>query len=260
MDIEDEVRQKVFSRKMAHQTHNIHWDALTSCLKIYSPEKPTMEQPINLYLRFEDDQDKKISHFVASFVNSIQEHTACERKKYPETFDIPEEDDLILGVDITHKITPLVHKWRESYNWALASKRYHKKPQPPPRKLCTHDKEGFECGCVIPLQERKASAFLRRHYSNDCYEFYETNTGAFYNIEVVKTLILYEEMEPVLRIGAHPEVDYESWQTQRQCYCMVSSQFPLENSKDTTRLTLLGRKVMPVGILSMKQRLTPISH
>lgn len=237
---------------MAHQKHNIYWVALTSCLKVHAPDVPTKERPINLYFRFKDSQDKKISHFVTSFVNNIKKHTACERRKYPDTFDIPDKDDLILGDDTTQKITPLVHKWRETYEWDLASKP-RKKETPPLRKLCNHDNgEGFECGCVIPLRERKASAFLRQHYSNDCYQFFATNTEAFYNIEVVKTLLLYGEMEPILRVCVHPDVDYANWESQCQCYCMVRAVLFRELG-DMLRLMANGRTTMPAGIPSMKQ-------
>ncbi|PCG93600.1 Hypothetical protein PENO1_040590 [Penicillium occitanis (nom. inval.)] len=193
---------------MAHQTHNIRWDALTSCLKVYSPDVPIKEKPINLYLRFDNDQDKNISQFVTSFVDNIKEHTACERKKHPATFDIPNKNDLILGDAVTKKITPLVHRWRQSHGWDLSTKSHDKKKPLPSLlpKLCTHgdDKaaaaeEGFGCRCVLPLHERKASAFLRQYCPNDCREFYDKNGAAFYNIEVVKTLILYGEMEPILR-------------------------------------------------------------
>lgn len=212
---------------MAHQTHNIPWDALTSCLKVLAPDVPTKERPINLYFRFEDNQDRKVSHFVTSLVNNIKEHTACERRKYSATFDIPDEDDFVLGDETTLKITPVVHKWRQTYDWDLAAKPRNKKAPsiktPCNRKLCTHDNRGFECGCVIPLQERKASAFLRQHNSNDCYEFFQKNTESFYNIEVVKTLLLYGAMEPILRVCAHPDVGFAKWESQCQCYCMVST-------------------------------------
>ena len=160
---------------------------------------------------------------MTSFLNNIKEHTACERRKYPATFEIPKEDDLILGDDTTQKITPLVHKWRQAYTWDLASESDNKKT-PSLRKLCTHDnEEGFGCGCVIPLREMKAAAFLRQHYPNDCYQFFKKNTEAFYNIEVVKTLLLYGEMEPILRVCAHPNADIGDWENQCECYCMVSA-------------------------------------
>lgn len=223
---------------MAHQTHNIRWDALTSCLRVYSPDVPIKERPVNLYFRFEDNQDENISRFVTSFVNNIKEHTACERKKYPAAFDIPDKNDLILGDNITKKITPLVHKWRQTYNWDLVAKppRDKTKPTTPSlRKLCAHDdndkEESFECGCVIPFQERKASAFLRQYQRNDCREFWDKNTRSFYNIEVVKTLILYGEMEPILRVCGHPDVDFAKWESQCQCFCMVSTLHLFENLK-----------------------------
>ncbi|KAE8550498.1 hypothetical protein EYB25_006725 [Talaromyces marneffei] len=202
---------------MAHQAPDIHWEELTSCLKIHSPKAPTKENPTNLYFRFDDNQDKNISHFVTSLVNNIKEHTASERRKYPEKFDIPDEDDLILDDAVTQKIAPLVYKWRKAYEKDLEQIPGAKKSSL--RKLCTHD-DGFKCGCAIPFQERKADAFLRQYALNGCWEFYECNSKAFYNIEVVKTLILYGEMDPILRVCAHPYVDFKSWESQYQCYCM----------------------------------------
>jgi hypothetical protein len=121
---------------MAHQTHNIHWDALTSCLKVYTPDVPIKERVVNLYFRFEDNQEEGIRRFVTSFVNNIKEYTACERRKYPATFDIPDNGGLILGDKITQKITPLVHKWWQIYGWDLATKSHDKnKPKPSLRKL-----------------------------------------------------------------------------------------------------------------------------
>ncbi|KUL87933.1 hypothetical protein ZTR_03849 [Talaromyces verruculosus] len=237
---------------MAHQTHNIHWDALTSCLKVYSPDVPIREKPINLYFRFNNDQDQNISRFVTSFVDNIKEHTACERKKYPATFDIPDQNDLILGDAITKKITPLVHKWRQSHDWDLATKPHDKKKPLPSllRKLCTHDDdkaaaaaaEGFGCRCVLPLHERKASAFLRQYYRNDCNEFYDKNGAAFYNIEVVKTLILYGEMEPILRgCDLGWDIIYETalntYLTLNILYCFPALWDSASSSKPSNRRT-----------------------
>ncbi|KAH8696549.1 hypothetical protein BGW36DRAFT_321877 [Talaromyces proteolyticus] len=206
---------------MAHQAHNIAWHALTSNLKFYSPKSPSKDKPTNLYFQFNPNQTDDIRHFAISFAKNIREHTACERKKYLARFDVPNEDDVLLTDATTQKISPLVYKWRHRYHWDLAVPSETKSlTSPSLRRLCTHN-DGFRCRCAIPFQERKVSSFLRQYTSNRCYEFFKLNTEAFYNIELVKTLLLYREMEPILRVCAHPNVDIEEWQSQAQCYCEV---------------------------------------
>lgn len=45
---------------------------------------------------------------------------------------------------------------------------------------------------------------------------------AFFNLEVVKTLLLYSEIDPILRVCAHPRVQLERWWTCGGCFCEVS--------------------------------------
>lgn len=192
-------------------------------MKAYSPARPTKEQPVNLYFRRDGDPDKVIRHFITSFVNNINEHTACERKKYPAVVDIPDPDEVILESATVRKISPLVYKWRQAYNWDLRFRsNTQSRTYPASKELCTHD-DGFACGCCIPLRERKASAFLRKRWPNDCYEFFKMNKESFFNQELVKTLLLYGKMEPILRISSHPDVDLISWKCLAQCYDTVST-------------------------------------
>ncbi|KAL4745343.1 hypothetical protein BDW72DRAFT_186807, partial [Aspergillus terricola var. indicus] len=81
------------------------------------------------------------------------------------------------------------------------------------------EEDGFEvgCSCPVPWKERKASAFLRQYMYNNCYNFYRANKGAFVNLELVKTLLLYGEMDPILRACSHPEVDYAQWEDVTEC-------------------------------------------
>lgn len=71
--------------------------------------------------------------------------------------------------------------------------------------------------------ETKTAAFLWKYQPNDCYEFYLKNEDAFFNVEIVKTLILHGEMDAVLRVCAHPENDLLCWWTQCRCECSVST-------------------------------------
>lgn len=208
---------------MAHQAHNITWNVLVSNMKVYLPKFPDKQTPNNLYFQSKPSQVNDIRHFATSFIDTIQEHTRCERKKYPAKINIPKDDDVLLDDATTLKISPLVYEWRQAYNWDLSTRKQEgeKSSTVPARRLCTHD-DGFNCRCAIPQQEKKAIAFLRRCYRNDCGRFYKDNRDAFYNIELVKTLLLYGKMEPILRICTHPDVDYEVWHEQAQCYDTVN--------------------------------------
>jgi hypothetical protein len=44
-------------------------------------------------------------------------------------------------------------------------------------------------------------------------------------MELVKTLIVYGEMEPLLRVCAHPDVAIDSWWHIDECGCGVSDTF-----------------------------------
>lgn len=91
-------------------------------------------------------------------------------------------------------------------------------------QLCDHKDESLasHCACVLPFLERKAAAFFRYTTQHGCYEFMDLNAMPFFNIEVVKTLILHGEMEPVLRACAHPESQLLEWERAGACDCVVS--------------------------------------
>ena len=90
-------------------------------------------------------------------------------------------------------------------------------------ELCSHQSSPyvFRCRCILPLHERRAGAFLREKYHSDCYEFFKLNSKQFFNVEVVKTLILAGELDPILRICARPDHDLEEWHNAGECMCVV---------------------------------------
>jgi hypothetical protein len=176
-----------------------------------------------LHPRFEPNQCKDLTEFVDVFVKKIEEHSALERLKYPETYAAPKPDDLIIDrddvvIEIAKRVNRLSILERTldptgEHNPAvmLAS----------PGGICQH-LEDVECLCDIPFKERKQPAFLRPYIPNHCYQFIETNGDAFYNLEIVKCLLQLGEMEPLLRVCAHPDVDLDSWWQVQECMCMVS--------------------------------------
>ena len=87
-------------------------------------------------------------------------------------------------------------------------------------KLCTHVHE-TECGCAIPYEERRARAFVRKRQYNDCYDFDDVNGAAYYNLDLVKLLLVYGEMDMVLRVCSLPGVDLKTWHRMGSCSCVV---------------------------------------
>ncbi|KJZ71845.1 hypothetical protein HIM_08773 [Hirsutella minnesotensis 3608] len=199
---------------MAHQAHNIPWNILTTNLKpILRPSHGQRDKECsNFYLRLEPGQAGQLRHFVAAFARNIDDHTRSERAKYEETYPVPSRTDILLTDAVVEKISPAVlwFRQRSSFHSSLS-----KVDPESPKSFCRHQDE---CSCAVPFRERRVEAFLRQHVQNNCYEFWNYNSHAFYNLEIVKLLLLYGEIEPILRICAHPDNDLLSWQSQTQCY------------------------------------------
>lgn len=204
---------------MAHQAHNIPWNVLASNLKwvtnsecqhmlVRCPDKfkATIKTNATLHPRLRPNQGGELSYFVHAFVKTIGEHSTCESAKYPAAYDPPDGQDVVLDDHVVKKISPTFQRLHLNFNW----------------KTCGH-KQNEECRCPIPDEWREASALLRMRLRNDsCYRFFEVNGAAFVNIELVKMLLLYGEMDPIFRLCAHPDVNLCSWWEVGQCPCEVS--------------------------------------
>lgn len=195
---------------MAHQAHNIPWRLLTSNL-VWKAPGPYNNFATNLYPRMKPNQAKDLTHFVNAFVKNLDEHSICERKKYPEHYDLPQPSDVILDDAIVRKIMPTVRRWRQAWGvsgWCPSGAcRFHTTWDRGTRTWLPPE----TCHCEpIPQEERLMSAFLRQPIENDYFEFH-VNNDAFFNLEIVKTLLLYGEMDTILRICAHPDVCLKEW-------------------------------------------------
>lgn len=199
---------------MAHQAHNIPWTVLASQLK-WRLSNRCNKDATNFHWRFRDDQDKQVNYFINAFARNVKDHADCERRKYSENDQgPPQRDDIVIDDDVAKRILPTVHRWRRS------NSRYRHVRETPERHLCTHEKGDKRCRCVLPLEERRMSSFLRKHRWNDCYQFFEINKESFLNLEIVKILLLHGEMNTILRVCSHPDVDLENWWEQAQCMCV----------------------------------------
>lgn len=201
--------------RMAHQAHNIPWTVLASTLKLKNSNR-CQHDAENFHLRREPDRGKKLSYFANAFVRNALDHARCEREKYPKEYDPPNINDIVVTDDISSTIEATVHRWRLHDD---VHNKFGPVQRPEQRTPCRHSKEDRTCRCALPLNERKMSAFLRKYESNTCYEFFKINKDAFFNLEVVKTLLLYGEMDTILRVCADPRVDLKTWWEKSKCQC-----------------------------------------
>ncbi|KAK2765557.1 hypothetical protein FQN54_008411 [Arachnomyces sp. PD_36] len=194
---------------MAHQIHNIPWTTLSSNFH-WVPSSSCKCRRTNLHPRMRPNQGKELNYFVKGFVRNLRDHTITERKKYPQTYTAPRKDEILLDDELVRKISPTVRRWR---NACKAEADYSCGG-----KICQQG-EGQKCRCPdIPYEERRMSAFTKKWELSSCYQFMNVNKAAFFNGELVKTLILYGDMDVLLRACAHPRVGIESWWSAGPCY------------------------------------------
>lgn len=218
---------------MAHQAHNIPWNVLAGNLKPVFPQVHDLrkDDASNFYFRLKPQQSKELKYFITAFAKNIEAHTRCERSKYPATYTPPSRSDILLSDGVVKRISSGVGwflrrpKFDSEAGTRIPACRRITNLSRGSGRLCPHEdgSQGFECGCAIPFKERKADAFLREYIPNPCYEFFDINLHGFYNLEILKLLLQYGEMDPILRICAHPDVKILTWETKAPCYDLVCS-------------------------------------
>lgn len=194
---------------MAHQAHNIPWNLLTSNLEWKAP-RPWDNFAANLYPRMKPNQATDLNYFVNAFVKDLEEHAACERRKYQQHDDPPQPSDVILNEATVQKISPTVRRWRKHW-WARGLC---------PSESCPRRRPDSEpCKCEpLPPKERQMSAFLRQFDDIEYCHYFAGNNAVLFNLEVVKTLLLYGEMNALFRIFAHPETHLRRTYDKRVCF------------------------------------------
>lgn len=211
---------------MAYQAHRIRWDILASNLRYYSPPviHDSSRDCTNLHFKRKPQQAKELGYFAESLARTIEEHTRCEREKYPPSYEPPNPGDIIIDDDVARKITPTVFRWRMDCSRVLPSNAVAL-PAPRLKGLCRHETDGFECGCPLPMGERKAAALSRQDASEDAHEnfyFPVSSWPSILSIELVKTLLLYGEIDPILRACSRPGCDYRPWHERTEYLLSVS--------------------------------------
>jgi hypothetical protein len=204
---------------MAHNSDKLPWEGLASAFELRRTN-PCQHGANNLHARgTQRDSQTEVAKFVQTFMRRIAEDAAQQRKQYPEEYEAPDENEVIISNEAAARIEPTVRRWHPEEYWPDGDGDLETFKQPTTGKLCPHTDESAECGCVLAFRERRISAFQRQQIQNDCYEFMKYNKESFHNLEVVKTLILHGEMDPILRSCAYEECQLAKWWEHRECQC-----------------------------------------
>ena len=185
---------------MADQTPDLPWNLLTSNLHWTSPDYCNCGLK-NLLPMHNENQSNDFNEFVKMLAGTIETHAVKERKKYADHYDPPEDTDFVIDEALANKITPTVHRW---YDLTFKDKACDE-------TSCYNSHED-SCHCPpFPPYQKTAAAFCQPFGWPDCFEFFPQEKSGFFNCEIVKTLLIYGEMDPILRVCAHPSVAMKNW-------------------------------------------------
>lgn len=200
------------------QDNDIPWNLLTDHLQYIFANADDKQVATNLFARFDEGQGRDLNAFVEILAQIIEEAAKAERRKYTGRYDPPEADAILLDDDLVRRISPIAHRLK-LWQWNHGGSCTEDFTYSP--KLCSHEDDDACCRCPITFQERKASSFLRKNKDNNCYAYDQVDNLSILNLEIVKTLLVSGDMEPILRVCAHPENDLESWWYFGACSCGV---------------------------------------
>jgi hypothetical protein len=224
----------MFMARLPHLANKIPWKSLASHFRWVSAKNVSRPKD-DAELVFNGDfqprclpgQGEQLHSFVNAMVMTLREHSISYRRRYPERYEPAHPDEIILDDATVRKIAPTVSRWSSGMSLLQYGDSEFRKPgqvDAPRAGVCPHRPGSLgECQCPIPHEERRAAAFYREHVENDCFDFHDLNEKSFYNLELVKTLLLYGGMDIVLRVCAYPKVDLQTWHDLGPCYCVVSA-------------------------------------
>ncbi|TLD14456.1 hypothetical protein PspLS_11204 [Pyricularia sp. CBS 133598] len=249
---------------MAAPTSDLPWDLLTSHFK-FDTSHPVHGDVTDFYLRHEPDQGRDINKFVELLSESLTNSAAEERKKYAESYDAPDPNDIVIPESDLVRIDAALRRWLLSCNdfvippwfqnrglpvessfrqsaWRVRRLNNTRLPLSTSRtggaSICAHVGD-YNCECLPRFEERRMSTFLHNYQWNSCFEFDEVNGDGFYGLELLKALMLHGSMDTVLRICAHSEIDVLGWWDVQTCQC----------SGDDVALGMMCRDALRVYIL-----------
>jgi hypothetical protein len=164
---------------MAHQAHHLPWETLASNLK-FSISKRRYGYKTNLFPLYHEDQTKRFLYFLNAFTRTLRDFSASERAKYSLEYTVPEPDDVVITSATASRIREtLLTSNSTEISWAAPCQH-----TPPPLS-----------------SEYRRMSFWISAVTHKC-RLSEPFCNAA--IELIKTLILWNELEPLFLVTAHP--------------------------------------------------------
>ncbi|KAF4968394.1 hypothetical protein FSARC_4191 [Fusarium sarcochroum] len=204
---------------MAHQAGVLPWDTFASIFEL-KDANPCQHDAKDFHPRDDPDNSKRLSDFTETLLRKAFADARLERTKYAEIYEAPDENEVIVTDEVAKRITSTIERWQPEDDGSDLDDESTPVKHPRRRQLCPHTNESDICKCALPFKERKMSAFQRSLTYNGCHEFESVNGEAFRNLEIVKTLLLHGEMEPILRACAYPLCGLGASWEEATCDCM----------------------------------------
>ncbi|KAF2800734.1 hypothetical protein K505DRAFT_320267 [Melanomma pulvis-pyrius CBS 109.77] len=165
---------------MAHQAHNLPWTLLADNFK-FVHYNARYHGRTNLYPCFKPGQGKQLQHFAKVFSRVLRDFSTQERKKYtsPADITIPEPEELFIS--------------------ELAATRI--------AKTIKRDETSSACSTKIPslFDEERRLRYWITELNEPSYPYPDESLRE--TLEMLKTLMLYGDMEPLFRLAAHPNAN-----------------------------------------------------
>ncbi|KAF2639275.1 hypothetical protein P280DRAFT_519467 [Massarina eburnea CBS 473.64] len=176
---------------MAHQADVLPWQSIADHFRfVYSNQKHRGRT--NLYPASKPGQGEQLQNFARVFATLVNESVSQERERYAKDVTPPAEDEVFIQDSTARRIAKTVASY--------------KAPDMLSTPQDTKDR-------TLTNEERRLSHWLsslnkikhedRLYDSVHPLELREC-------VELLKTLLLYGEMEPLLRLASHPDVDLRS--------------------------------------------------
>lgn len=195
---------------MAHQAHNIPWHLLANDLEYKEGIRNDRGPWTNLFPRLLPGQGERWNHFGRVFAKTILEHVTTERRKWPERYDRLNLDDILISDKTAKNIEPSVLRYRSDSGWHGSD---FSSPPACPRHRRWSRNPSDPCNCGLSLEQRRGRYWLV--IDDACYRN-PTDT-----LELLNTLILQNEMEPILRLATRPHEIFIH-RARAACFCTES--------------------------------------
>ncbi|KAF2463437.1 uncharacterized protein BDR25DRAFT_319960 [Lindgomyces ingoldianus] len=167
--------------RMAHQSHSLPWQTLADNFK-FVHTNARYHGRTNLYPCFKHGQGNQLQHFARVFATLLNDFSTQERAKYPAFYTPPESDEVFISDASVSRIAKTVKEYK-AHSWLYGD--IHR-----PEDLALRPEERRIQFWITNIQDGS------RYPPQSVHEM----------LELLKTLLLWGEMDPLFRLAAHSDV------------------------------------------------------